>query len=129
MKYLLLIYSNPTSWAHPVFMHQSEALSDDERNAMLAEHQALIREITESGELIGLEPLAAPVTTRTVRAHHGVPVITDGPFAESKEQLAGYAVLDCESLERALAIAARFPDTRFGPIEVRPIMDMSGLEM
>jgi hypothetical protein len=58
-----------------------------------------------------------------------VPVTTDGPYVESKEQLAGYFVLDCESPERAASIAARFPDARFAAVEVRPIMDMAGQEM
>ena len=129
MKYLLLIYGNPTNWAHPIFLHQAEADSEAERAAMSAQDQAQMKEIIESGELIAAEPLAAPATTKTVRTVNGVPVITDGPFAESKEQLAGYFVVDCESLDRAIEIAAARPDSRFGPIEVRPIMDMSGLEM
>ncbi len=129
MKYLLLIYSNPANWAHPVFMHQADAGTDAERGAMLAGFDALLKEITESGELVGAEPLAAPETAKTVRPVNGLPAVTDGPFAETKEQLAGYFVLDCERFERAVEIAARFPDTRFGPIEVRPIMDLSGLEM
>jgi hypothetical protein len=66
---------------------------------------------------------------RTVRVRDGVPATTDGPFGEAGEQLAGYFVADCESLERATEIAARFPDARFAAVEVRPIMDLSGQEM
>ncbi|MQA11799.1 MAG: YciI family protein [Pseudonocardiaceae bacterium] len=83
----------------------------------------MLREIEESGELIGGEPLADPNTTKTVRVRNGVPSTTDGPFAETKEQLAGYFLLECASLERATEIAARFPDARFNPVEVRPVMD------
>jgi hypothetical protein len=75
------------------------------------------------------EALADPALTKHVRGREGVPVITDGPYLEAKEQLAGYFVVDCESPERAAEIAARFPDARFAAVEVRPIMDMSGQEM
>lgn len=73
--------------------------------------------------------LAHPAKTRSVRVRDGVPVTTDGPYVETKEQLAGYFVLDCESLERAEEIAASFPDARFAAVEVHPIMDLSGQEM
>jgi hypothetical protein len=131
VKYMLAIYSNPESWGHPAFLRVPEALtmSGDERAEMVGQFEALLKEITESGELIGGEALADPVNTRAVQVREGVPAITDGPFSEAKEQLAGYFVVDCESLERATEIAARFPDARFAAVEVRPMMDPSGQEM
>ena len=104
MKYLLLIYSNsPERWEHPMFLHSPEfrAMPDDERAALVERTEALRREIVESGEFVVGTALADPVHTRTARAHDGVPAITDGPYLEAKEQLAGYCVVDCDSPERA----------------------------
>jgi hypothetical protein len=131
VKYMVGIYSSPDSWGHPMFLRtpEAQAMSDSERAEMTGRLEVLLKEITESGELIGGEALADPVNTRTVRVRAGAPATTDGPFGEAKEQLAGYFVLDCKSIERATEIAARFPDARFGPVEVRPIMDLSGQEM
>jgi hypothetical protein len=125
MKYLVLIYSNPTSWAHPTFEHTAHyrAASPDERAAMDTQFGDLMREMSASGELVSGTPLADPETTRTVRVQDGVTVTTDGPFAESKEQMAGFFVLDCVDINRATDLAARFPDARFGRVEVRPIME------
>ena len=83
----------------------------------------LMREMSASGELVSGTPLAAPATTRVVTVRDGATVTTDGPFAESKEQMAGYFVLDCVDIDRATELAARFPDARFGRVEVRPIME------
>ncbi|SFB14079.1 Uncharacterized conserved protein [Amycolatopsis marina] len=121
MKYLLLIYANPTTWQHPLFLHPQGGLSSDEAERLRARFHALLKEITESGELVGGEPLAAPALSRTVRKGAGAPAVTDGPFAETKEQLAGYFLLDCASLERATEIAARFPDAEQCAVEVRPL--------
>lgn len=131
MKYLVMIYSNPQTWGHPIFLRTAEALamSEDERAEMTRQSDELFAEIAGSGELVTGEALADPSTVRTARVRDGAPVITDGPYLEAKEQLAGYFVVDCESAERATEIAARFPDARFAAVEVRPIMDMSGQEM
>jgi hypothetical protein len=131
MKYMLLIYSNAKNWGHPIFLRAPEALTmpANERDQMTGQFEALLQEITESGELIDGVALADPMNTRTVRLREGLPATTDGPFSEAKEQLAGYFLVDCESLERASEIAARFPDARFAAVEVRPIMDLSGQEM
>jgi hypothetical protein len=120
VKYMLLIYSNPATW---------EALSDEERDGMMAEADAIIEELTESGEWVGGEALADPANTRTVRVRGGVPVVTDGPFAEAKEHLAGYCLIDCERLERATEIAARWPDARLVGVELRPIMHQGGTDV
>ena len=131
MKYLLLIYSNPENWDHPLFLRNPEylAMPPRQRDELARQAEALRREITESGEMVVAAALADPVTTRTVRVRDGVPAITDGPCAETKEQLAGYLVVDCESPERAREIAARIPDARFAAVEVHPVMDSSGQEM
>lgn len=131
MKYLLMIYSNPQNWEHPLFLRNPEflALPEQERQKLARQAEDLRREITESGELVGGEALADPVTSRTVQVRDGVPASTDGPYLETKEQMAGYVVVDCESLERANEIAARIPEAQFTAVEVRPIMDMSGQEM
>jgi hypothetical protein len=120
LKYILLIYQNPAAW---------EALSEEERARVLGEVDEIWNELTESGELVGGEALAHPSTTRTVRVRGGVPAVTDGPFVEAKEQLAGYVLVDCEREERAIEIAARWPDARYSAMEVRAIMDAGGTEM
>ena len=89
----------------------------------MAEVDAIMKELTESGELIGGEALADPSNTKTIRLHGGVPAVTDGPFAEAKEHFGGYLIVDCETPERAAEIAARWPSARFAPMEVRPIME------
>jgi hypothetical protein len=120
MKYMLLIYNNPATWEH---------LSERERNGVMGEVDSIIEELTESGEWVGGAALADPSHSRTVRVRDGVPATTDGPFAEAKEHLAGYCVIDCENVERATEIAARWPDARYVAMEVRPIMHTTGMEM
>jgi hypothetical protein len=115
-----MIYMNPALF---------ETLSEEERNGVYAAHDALQKPIKESGELVGWAALADPSNTKTVRVRDGVPVTTDGPFLEAKEHLAGYYVVDCESAERAVEIAAQIPDAKWVPVEVRPLMEDSGLEM
>jgi hypothetical protein len=120
VKYMLLIYENPGT---------REAFFSEEGKELMAEIDAVMKELTDSGELVGGEALADPSNTRTVRVQDGVPVTTDGPFAEAKEHLGGYLMVECESIERATEIAARWPSTRFSPMEVRPVMDQGGTEM
>ncbi len=120
MKYMLLIYTNPANW---------DVLSEDERNKLMGEYGAFSQQLTESGELVDGAPLADPTTARTVRLRSGGTDVTDGPFVESKEHLAGYYVVECDSPERAATLAAKIPDARFGGVEVRQLMDMSGAEM
>ncbi|ASR36247.1 hypothetical protein BAY61_15935 [Prauserella marina] len=127
MKYLLLIYSNPTRWEHPMFERDAgfEALSERERAEVSGEAEVLASELVASGELVSGVALGSPARARTVRPVDGLPVVTDGPFGEAKEVLAGYFVLDCESERRAVEIASRFPDSRFGAVEVRPVDEVS----
>lgn len=131
MKFLLLIHSNSKNWEHPMFLRSPEflALPPEERDELTRQARDLHRDLTESGELVMAEALADPVNTRSVRVRGGVPATTDGPYIETKEHLAGYLVVDCDSLERAIAIAARIPDARFAAVEVHPIMDLAGQEM
>jgi hypothetical protein len=114
---MLLIYDNPDT---------REAFFGSGSEALMAEMEALMQELRQSGELLSTAPLADPVNTRTVRPRDGVPVITDGPLAEAKEHFGGYLIVDCESADRAVAIAARWPSARFAPLEVRPVMDVGG---
>jgi hypothetical protein len=120
MKYMLLIYSNPENWA---------ALSDAERGGLMGEYGAFTKEIVDSGEFVSGDPLGDISETTTVRVRAGATDVNDGPFVESKEHLAGYYVVDCKDHDRAVALAAKIPDSRFGAIEIRAVMDMSGAEM
>jgi len=123
MKYLLLIHHNPGSrqiW---------EAFSDAERAEGLGAYAALNEDLAASGELIVAEALAEPSLAKRVSVRGGQTMTTDGPFAEVKEQLAGFYLVECESMERAIAIAARVPEAAFGLVEVRPILTYAGLEM
>ncbi|WP_086846726.1 YciI family protein [Amycolatopsis kentuckyensis] len=118
MKYVVLIYGNPESrsaWA---------GMSDEQRAAGLAYYQQLNDELDASGERIVSERLAFPELATRIG-----PMATDGPFAEAKEFLAGFYLLDCETGERALEIAARFPEASFGVVEVRPVMGLHGPEL
>jgi hypothetical protein len=120
MKYLILIYDNAQS---------RERFSGPEGTELMAEMDVLLKEITDSGELVMTEALADPSQTRTIRVVDGAPAVTDGPFAEAKEHLGGFILVDCETPERAADIARRFPASRFTPLEVRPIMTQGGEEM
>lgn len=120
MKYILLIYQNPATW---------ETFSEEERNRVMAEVGEIMGELEQTGEWAGGEGLADPSNTKTVRVREGIPAITDGPFVEAKEQLAGYCIVECESPERAVEIAARWPDARYWAMEVRPLMEAAGEEM
>jgi hypothetical protein len=120
MKYVLLIYSSPATW---------DALSQEEREQMMRDHNALYHELVASGEWVGGNALADQAHSKAVRVRDGVENVTDGPYAETKEHLAGYDVVECDSIERALEIAARIPDARVCGVEVRPVRDVEGLEL
>ena len=120
MKYLLTIHMNPAAFG---------VLSEDERNAVMAGHEAFIAELRETGEMAGTIALAEPSNSKTVRVREGAQTVTDGPYIEAKEWLAGFYVVDCDTPERAAELAARIPDARFSAIEVRPVMFDGGMEM
>jgi hypothetical protein len=123
VKYLILIYGNPESRAI------WEGFSDAERAEGYAVYAALKEELAASGELIVTEALARPSLGKRVSVREGNTMTTDGPFAEAKELLAGFFLLECESMERALEHAARVPEAELGLVEVRPVLVLGGLEM
>jgi hypothetical protein len=120
VRYLLMIYMNPT-----VF----ESLSEEEQAAVMDAHDEFQKPIRESGEMVGFTALADPSNSRTVRVRDDVPAVTDGPYVEAKEFLAGFYVVDCETIERANELAAMIPDARLTAVEVRPVMNEAGMEM
>jgi hypothetical protein len=120
MKYMVMIYDNAKT---------RETFFGEEGAGLMAEVNAIMKELTDSGELIGGEALADPSNTKTIRPVDGVPAITDGPLAEAKEHFGGYLLLECETIERAAEIARRWPSARFTPLEVRPVMSGDGAEM
>jgi hypothetical protein len=120
MKYLLLIHTNPANWSN---------LPKAEQEGLHAEYGVFTKEIVDSGELVGGERLAGPDTVRTVRVRDGIAEVVDGPYAESKEHLGGYYLVDVDGPERAEELAARIPDARYVAVEVRPVLDMGGQEM
>jgi hypothetical protein len=123
VKYLILIYSNPSS------REAWEKFSADQRAEGLNAYAALNEELAASGELIVSEALADPSLAKRVTVREGQTMTTDGPFAEAKELLAGFILIECESFERALERAASVPEADLGLVEVRPVMDLSGFEM
>ena len=120
VKYMLLIYSNAESWA---------GLSAEQREGLSRAHESLSRELTEQGLLVSAAGLADPITTRTVQVRDDALTTTDGPYAEAKEHLAGFYLVECDDIDQAIAYAARMPDAEYVAVEVRPVMDTSGLEM
>jgi hypothetical protein len=116
MQYALLIYSAEETWA---------ALTEDERSAMYAEYGAFTQELQSAGAMVSGAPLEAVGAATTVRTRGGETLTTDGPFAETKEQLGGFYIVDVDSLDEALEWAAKVPSVRHGSIEVRPVAQMT----
>ena len=123
MKYLILIYGNPESRAI------WDSFSDAQKAEGFAYYAALEEELAASGELIVSEALADASQTKRVTVGEGRTVTTDGPFAEAKELLAGFFMLECESIDRAVECAARMPEAELGLVEVRPVLELGGTEM
>jgi hypothetical protein len=117
MKYLLLIYGAEEAW---------DELAEDERRAIYSEYAALSDDLRRRGAYVDGNELQGGDTATTVRVRNGDAVTTDGPFAETKEILGGYYLVDCESLDDAIEIAARIPSARTGSIEVRPVSEHGG---
>ena len=123
MKYVILIHSNPRPWGHPTgdFVAEHQALPAEQREALESGFETVLTELSERGELVGGEALADPATARLYRWQGGRPLVTDGPYAEAKEHLAGFFLIDVESRERAEEVVAHFS----GPgetVELRPVM-------
>jgi hypothetical protein len=117
MEYLLLIYGDEESW---------QAQGPDEQAATMTAYGEFTQSIVDSGHIRGGSELAPTTTATTVRVRDGEALTTDGPFAETKEQLGGYYIVECADLDEALAIAARIPGAQHGSVEVRPQMQAAG---
>lgn len=113
MQYLLLIYLEESRW---------ERLDDPEQQKIYQQYRDLIAELQQQGKFLGGHELQPTSTATTVRVRSGKQSITDGPFAETKEQLGGYFLVEAKDLDEAMAIAARIPSANEGSIEVRPVV-------
>lgn len=118
MNYMLLIYTSEAVEAE----YQADPAKLD---AYMAEYNQFTRDVRESGAFVAGEALHPTASATSVRVRDGHRTVTDGPFAETKEQLGGFYVVNCENLDQALEWAARIPGARHGTIEVRPIVDFS----
>jgi hypothetical protein len=114
MKYALLIFGDEAGW---------DTATDEERQRVYREYDAFAREATTRGLLRGGEELASSTSATTVRVREGEAAVTDGPFAETKEQLGGFFLIECNDVDEALEMAARIPGARSGAIEVRPVVE------
>jgi hypothetical protein len=116
---MLIMQFNPAAF---------DALTEEQQNEIMNGHGAFMKTIKDSGEMVGTDALAEPGQSAVVRVRDGVPVVTDGPYLEAKEFMGGYYIVDCESRERALELAAMIPDAGVEGlgIEVRPIVFSTG---
>jgi hypothetical protein len=115
MKYMLLIYMEP------------DAMSDADREHCYVESAQLARDLDSNGQYVAANPLHPISTATSVRVRDSKPFITDGPFAETREHLGGYFLIDAKDLDDAIAVAARIPGARVGTVEIRPVMEVAGL--
>lgn len=115
MRYMLLIYGTESCW------------TEEEREACMVDSMAICEELAAQGKLETASPLHSVLTATSVRVRDGKRLITDGPFAETTEQLGGYYVLNVEDLDEAIAIASRLPPAKIGTVEIRPIFDVSSV--
>ncbi len=115
MKYMLLIYGD------------EQALSENERQDCYAESTQLAQQLHSNGQYLAANPLQPTAMATSVRVRDGKRLVTDGPFAETREQLGGYFLVDAKNLDEAIAIAARIPTARKGTVEVRPVIEIQGL--
>jgi hypothetical protein len=115
MKYMLLIYLD------------ENVLSEPERQSCYEESLQLAHQLHGAGQYVGANPLQPTAMATSVRVREGKRLVTDGPFAETREQLGGYFLVDAENLDEAIAIAARIPMARKGTVEVRPVIEIPGL--
>ena len=115
MKYMLLIYTDENAYA------------DGEREQCYVESTELTHDLNARGQYVAANPLQSVSTATSVRVRDGKRLVTDGPFAETREQLGGYFLVEANDLNEAIAIAARIPGARKGAVEVRPVMEIAGL--
>jgi hypothetical protein len=115
MKYMLLIYSAEQDW------------TDEERAQCMEDSTAICEELAAAGKFVAASPLHPVTTATSVRVRQGKPLITDGPFTETTEQLGGYFVIDVADLDEAIAISARLPPAKKGTVEIRPLFELAGI--
>jgi hypothetical protein len=115
MKYMLLIYSDEGVW------------TQEEREHCFAESTKLTHELHARGKFLAASPLHSISTATSVRVREGKRLVTDGPFAETREHLGGYFLIDAENLDEAIEVAGRIPGAKRGTVEIRPIMELSGM--
>jgi hypothetical protein len=115
MKYMLLIYST------------EQVLSDAEREHCYQESAQFARQLKANGQYLGAGPLQPVSTATSVQLRNGKRLVTDGPFAETREQLGGYFLIEAKDLDEAIGIAARIPAARWGTVEIRPVLEIPGL--
>ena len=115
MKYMLLIYTDENAYA------------EGEREECYAQSTELTHNLNARGQFLAANPLQSVTTATTVRMRNGKRLVTDGPFAETREQLGGYFLVDAADLNEAIAIASRIPGARKGTVEVRPVFEITGL--
>jgi hypothetical protein len=123
MKYVILIRHNPKArevWA---------SMPAEQRAEGLSVYAALTEDLAASGELIVSEALADPSTAKRVRVRDGDVIASDGPFVEVKEHLAGFYLIECDSIDRAIEYAARIPEAAYVDVEVRPVLDHISVDM
>lgn len=115
MKYLLLIYMD------------ENAMSGTEREHCYQESAQLAQELHAQGQFVATAPLHPVATATSIRVREGKPLVTDGPFAETREQLGGFFLVNAQDLDEAIAIATRIPGARVGTVEIRPVLEVAGL--
>ena len=117
MKYMLLIYAD------------EQVRTDAEREQCYQESAQFARELESKGQYIAASPLQPVATATSIRMRDGKPFVTDGPFAETREQLGGYFLIDAKNLDEAIDIAARIPAGQKGTVEIRPVLEIAGLPL
>jgi hypothetical protein len=115
MKYMLLVYL------------AEDAMTDQEREYCYVKSAQLTQDLNSTGQYLAASPLHPVATATSVRVRDGRRVVTDGPFAETREQLGGYYVIEAKDLDDAISIAERVPPAKFGTVEIRPVMEIEGL--
>ena len=115
MKYMLLVYLD------------EQALTEEERSHCYVESAQLAQDLSARKQYVDASPLHPVATATSVRVREGKRLITDGPFAETREQLGGYYLVEAENLDEAIGIAERIPPAKFGTIEIRPVLELEGL--
>ena len=115
MKYMLLIYMEP------------DAMNDAEREHCYEESTQLAQDLNSSGQYLAASPLHPTSTATSVRLREGKRIVTDGPFAETREQLGGFFLIDAKNLDDAIDIAGRIPAGRWGTVEIRPVVEVPSL--